>query len=289
MSESYRIHEQPELHEPVLVVMLQGWIDAGNAAASAMSILDAQLGARPVASFSPDLFIDHRARRPVLQLRDGVNIGLQWPEIVLKAGKDPGGRDALLLMGAEPDMNWHAFCDATVELAQRFQVTLMVGLGAYPIAVPHSRPSRLSVSASSDELARRTGYHRNSVDVPAGISAALETALAIAGVPAIGLWAQVPHYVAASPYPGSSAALLTGLSEVANVVTDTSDVDREAAELQNRLNELVTSNPEHVSMLQQLETAWDADRSQTSLTNGGPLPSGDELAAELERYLRDQS
>ncbi len=169
MTESYEVHEHPELHEPVLVVMLQGWIDAGNAAANAMTVLDSQLSARLIASFHPDKFIDHRARRPVLQIRDGVNVGLQWPEIVLKAGKDAEGRDALLLMGAEPDMNWHAFCDATVELAAQFEVSMMVGLGAYPIAVPHSRPSRLSVSASNEKLARRASYFRNSVDVPAGI------------------------------------------------------------------------------------------------------------------------
>jgi proteasome assembly chaperone (PAC2) family protein len=289
MTESYRIHERPELVDPVLVVMLQGWIDAGNAAAAAMTMLDAQLEARPVASFDPDQFIDHRARRPVLQLRDGINIGLVWPEIVLKAGRDRDGRDALLLLGAEPDMNWHAFCDATVALAKEFSVSMMVGLGAYPVAVPHSRPSRLSVSASTDDLARQSTYQRNSVDVPAGISAALEHALSTNGIPSVGLWAQIPHYIAASPYPGGSAALLAGLAKVASVTADTGPAEQEAVALRQRLDELVRSNPDHSAMLAQLEQAWDAEENQSALTDGSPLPSGDELAAELERFLREQS
>jgi proteasome assembly chaperone (PAC2) family protein len=289
MTESYEVHEHPELHEPVLVVMLQGWIDAGNAAANAMTVLDSQLSARLIASFHPDKFIDHRARRPVLQIRDGVNVGLQWPEIVLKAGKDAEGRDALLLMGAEPDMNWHAFCDATVELAAQFEVSMMVGLGAYPIAVPHSRPSRLSVSASNETLAQRASYFRNSVDVPAGISAALEEALAASGIPTIGLWAQIPHYISASPYPGGSVALLGGLADVANLATDCTSVEEEAATLRQWLDEKVTTNTEHVAMVRQLEEAWDAEIAPTpSLIDNGPLPSGDELAAELERFLREQ-
>lgn len=289
MTESFEVHEHPELHAPVLVVMLQGWIDAGNAAANAMTMLDSQLSARPVASFHPDKFIDHRARRPVLQIRDGVNIGLQWPEIVLKAGKDNEGRDALLLMGAEPDMNWHLFCDATVELAAQFDVSMMVGLGAYPIAVPHSRPSRLSVSASNEALAKRASNFRNSVDVPAGISAALEEALAASGIPTIGLWAQIPHYISASPYPAGAVALLGGLADLANIATDCTTIEQEASNLRDWLDEKVSSNPEHITMVQQLEAAWDSELTPApSLTDNGPLPSGDELAAELERFLREQ-
>jgi hypothetical protein len=281
-------HEQPDLDDPVLVVMLQGWIDAGAAAASAMTLLDAAVGARPIVTFDADTFIDFRARRPVMELRDGVNTGLVWPDISLRAGKDAAGQDVLLLLGFEPDAQWHLFCDTVVGLAVDLGVRMVVGLGAYPFASPHTRPSRLSITASTPELAASLPYLRSSVDVPAGVEAALERRFADAGVPAVGLWAQVPHYVANMAYPAASVTLLTGLHEVAGVVTDTSDLRDEAAAVRARLDELVAGNPEHVAMLRQMEAAHDEEAAAEPPIQPGDLPSGDELAAELERFLREQ-
>ncbi len=290
MTGAYELHEEPILDKPVLVTMLLGWIDAGAAGASAMSILENELAARPVATFDADTFIDYRARRPTLHLRDGVNTELVWPETRLLAGRDANGHDVLLLSGHEPDANWKRFADVASQLALDLGARMMVGLGAYPFATPHSRPSRLSMTAGSTEVAESLPYLRNSVDVPAGIEAVLERRLTEAGVPAVGLWAQVPHYVSNVPYPAASVALLDGLQDVAGVVVSAVSVRNEAVAHRARLDELVAASTDHMTMVRQLEAAYDAEAAEMPSTGEpfGPLPSGDELAAELERYLRDQ-
>jgi hypothetical protein len=287
----FELHERPDLDEPVLVVMLQGWIDAGIAAATAMAVLDTQLSARTIATFDPDTFIDYRARRPVMELRDGVNTRLVWPEVVLKYGRDTAGQDVLLLTGHEPDSQWRLFCRSMGELAVDLGARIVVGLGAYPFGTPHTRPSRLSITAATEEVSASLPYLRNSVDVPAGIEAALEETFARLQVPAVGLWAQVPHYVANMPYPPAAVSLLTGLHDTAGIVTDSTALVDESSTLRSRLDELVAANPEHVTMLHQLEAAFDASVDETpdvARTDLGPLPTGDELAAELERFLREQ-
>jgi PAC2 family len=283
------VHEQPELESPVLVTMLLGWIDAGAAAATAMTVLENELAARPVATFDSDTFIDYRARRPTMMLRDGVNTELVWPDTRLLAGRDSAGHDVLLLTGHEPDANWRLFVDKATGMAVDLGTRMMVGLGAYPFATPHSRRSRLSITANSAEVAGALPYLRNSLDVPAGIEAALERRFAEMSVPAVGLWAQVPHYVSNVPYPSASVALLEGLSEVAGVVTEGVALHNDAAAHRARLDDLVKQSEEHTAMVQQLETAYDAAAVEPSPTGLlGPLPTGDELAAELERFLRDQ-
>jgi hypothetical protein len=295
MSEPYEVLAEPELERPVLVVMLQGWIDAGVSAATAVGTLDKQLDTAEILRFDGDTFLDYRARRPLMELREGVNTGLVWPRIVLKHGKDRDGKDVLLLTGHEPDMAWLRFCDLVGSLAERYGVRLALGLGAYPFGSPHTRPSRVSITAGSEELAASLPYLRNSVDVPAGIEAALEVRFTELGIPAVGLWAQVPHYAANFPYPGATLSLLAALCDVAEVSLDLNRAMREADAHRVKLDELVRGSEEHLAMLRQMEEAYDAEAaSGASPAPGsgpvpdGPLPTGDEIAAELERYLRDQ-
>jgi PAC2 family len=289
MTEPVTVHEEPELENPVLVTMLVGWIDAGAAAATAMGVLEKELAARPIATFDPDTFIDYRARRPTMMLRDGVNTELVWPDARLLAGRDLAGHDVLLLTGHEPDANWRLFVDRATGMAVDLGTKMMIGLGAYPFATPHSRPSRLSITANTAEVAASLPYMRNSLDVPAGIEAALERRFADLGVPAVGLWAQVPHYVSNVAYPGASVALLDGLTDVAGVVTEGVALHNDAVTHRTRLDELVKQSDEHTAMVRQLEEAYDATAEAAPPTGLlGPLPTGDELAAELERYLRDQ-
>ncbi|MGD9701375.1 MAG: proteasome assembly chaperone family protein [Acidimicrobiia bacterium] len=293
--------EQPELHDPVLVVMLQGWIDASGAALAAMAALESDTKARTIARFDRDTFIDYRARRPIMELRDGVNTRLVWPEIELKAGRDGDGKDVLLLTGHEPDAAWSRFADAACSLSAELGVRMMVGLGAYPFAAPHSRPARLSCTAPDEQLLATLDFVKSSVDVPAGVEAALEHAFHDRGIPSLGIWAQVPHYVSGMSYPAASAALITGLHDATGVTIDTSSLRSEALLQRTRLDELVAGNDEHRSMVRQLEQIYDAqqaadDTSSLHPSNHGPgapldageLPSVDELAAEVERYLRDQ-
>jgi proteasome assembly chaperone (PAC2) family protein len=285
----FELIERPDLDSPALVVILEGWIDAGLGATNALGSLLTSLDTNTVAVFDADELLDHRARRPVMHIVDGVNTGLTWPSIELRAASDNAGNDMLLLVGAEPDHSWQAFSRAVVDLALEFGARLTVGLGAYPAPVPHTRPAGIAIAAASPELATQVGTVRSTVDVPAGIQAAIERRSADFGVPAIGLWAQVPHYAATMPYPAASAALIDGLADVAGLSLDSSKLREEARSTRTRIDELIADNAEHQNMVRMLEQ--QADRSahdDQSLGRGGPLPSGEELAEELEQFLRDQ-
>lgn len=291
---AYRLHEPlPTLDRPVLVAMLTGWIDASGAAAAAVATLDQAIGARPLATFDGDLFIDYRARRPTMELREGVNERLVWPDIDLKVGRTATGDDVLVLTGPEPDAAWRGFAATVTDLAIELGVRMVVVLGAYPFATPHTRPSRLSSSSPSAELIASVPFLKNSVDVPAGMGAVLEHAFVAKGVPALGIWAQVPHYLGTMSHPAASVALLDGVERVAGVAIDRSALASEAEIQRIRVDQLIDANAEHRSMVQQLEQVFDA--SEPTGVDGGfqmpsaaDLPSGDDIAAEVERYLRDQ-
>lgn len=289
----YRLHEAlPALQSPVLVVMLTGWIDASGSAAAAMAALEAASGARPLATFNSDVFIDYRARRPTMELREGVNTRLEWPEIELKVGADSAGTDLLLLTGPEPDSAWRWFADVVTGLGAQLGTRMAVVFGAYPFAAPHTRDARLSCSSPSAELVASVPFLKNSVDVPAGMGAVLEHAFVDKGIPALGIWAQVPHYLGTMSYPAASAALLEGLAKVADVQVDTAALRAEAQIQRERIDQLVASNSEHRAMIEQLEAVYDQADQQTGTTDAplwaDSMPTADELGAEVERFLRDQ-
>ena len=281
--------ERPDLDAPVLVLALDGWIDAGLGAANARAALLAALSPSTIAVFDSDQLLDHRARRPTMHLVDGVVTGLTWPSVELQAASDARGNDLLLLVGSEPDHAWRAFTRSVVDLAMEFGARLVVGLGAYPAPVPHTRPTQLAVTAGDAALAALGGV-RATIDVPAGVQAAIERRATEVGLPAIGLWAQVPHYVAAMPYPAASVALLEGLATVAGLDVESGALLDEVEATRHRIDSLIGQNDDHVQMVRQLEAATDSERSDDTSTglNAEALPSGDELAAELERFLREQ-
>jgi hypothetical protein len=273
------------LRQPVLIVVLDGWIDAGLGAATAATALRS-LVSEPVATFDVDDLLDHRARRPSIRIADGLNSGLSWPDLQLLAGQDLDGNDVLLLAGAEPDHRWRAFADAVFELAGGFGVRLAVGLGAFPAPVPHTRPCRLAATATSAELAHQVGFVAGTLEVPAGAQGVLERRFGDSGVPAVGLWARVPHYAAAMPYPEASAVLLDGLETVAGLRFDSGELHKAAKDATERIDALVANNAEHLELVRRLEAAVDAETAQGS--GEGDLPSGDEIAAEVERFLRGE-
>jgi hypothetical protein len=285
----YELHEAlPELHEPVLVGMMTGWIDASSAAATAMGVIDSACDMRPLATFDSDVFIDYRARRPTMELREGVNLRLDWPTIVLKVGRDAGGHDVLTLSGPEPDSAWRLFADAVTDLTISLGVRMAVFMGSYPFASPHTRPPRLSASSPTADVIEPFPFLKNSVDVPAGIAAVLEHRFTDKAVPSLGVWAQVPHYLGTMSYPAATAALLEGLTTVTGLIVDAEDVRAEAAQQRQRVDQLVAANDEHLAMVRQLEAIYDASASSAIGTGMGQqeIPSGDELAAEIERFLR---
>lgn len=287
MSELFTIHSWPTLRRPVMVVVLEGWIDAGLAAGNAAVALRASMEQQLLASFDSDELIDHRARRPLLRIVDGVDTELRWPEIRLEAASNPKGRSVLLLTGPEPDMRWHRFSAELVQLVSRLGVELVVGLGAFPAPVPHTRPVRLAGTATDPELAGRIGILPGGLEVPAGMQGALEHAFGQAGLPSLGIWARVPHYASAMPYPAASAALLDELCRVADIEVDTTELHSAAAETSEQIATLIAGSEEHAAMIRQLEAAHDSE-ADASATEFGNLPSGDEIAAELERFLRGE-
>jgi len=277
----------PEFNEPVLVFCLEGWIDAGLGASTAMSNLLETIPTEVLATFDTEYFIDQRARRPLARIVDGVTTELTWPEIQLRYGHDGDGADIIFLVGPEPDFHWSDFIDVVTDAAGRFDVRMVVGLGAFPAPTPHTRPVRVIGTAPATSLAllQVVGTVSGELEVPAGISSALELGFSEVDVDIVTLWARVPHYVAAMPYPQASAALIDGLARVAGLTLDATHLRASAEEARQRVDELVTNNPEHSTMVKRLEAAAD-ETEGTSL--GEELPSGDELAAELERFLRGE-
>jgi predicted ATP-grasp superfamily ATP-dependent carboligase len=285
----YELIEQPDLEDPLLVLALDGWIDARLAAAGAAEVLCDQLDTVTVARFSTDELLDYRARRPIAHLVDGVMRGLTWPSLELRAATDESGNELLLLVGAEPDRLWHQFTDEVVTLALDFGVRMCVGLGAYPFAAPHTKAPRIACTASTVGLAD-LGFLRASLDFPAGVQAAVEQGCDERGVPSLGLWAQIPHYVPATmPFPAGSLALVEALARVGELSLPVGDLPSAAVATRQRLDELIAQNPEHLAMLRQLEEAWDqAEPTADTPFAASDLPSGDELITELEEFLRDQ-
>ena len=283
MTSLYSMVERPDVESPVLIMVLKGWIDAGLGADGAAEVIRDQLEPRTVARFDADALLDWRARRPTMRLVDGVNAQVSWEETELSWAKDGLGHDVLLLLGNEPDHAWLAFSEQVVDLAEDLGTRLVLGLGAYPTPVPHTRPPLLAASASSDDLAH--GLLRNSVEVPSGVQGMIERRAALRGLPALGLWAQVPHYVSAMPYPAASLALLQGANRVTGLDLPLGNLPDLADASRQRIDELIAQNPEHRAMLEQLEAQAEQQASDTALQ----ATSGDELAAELERFLRDQS
>ncbi len=301
MTDHLFITDAPVLSDPVLLVMLSGWIDASGAAAAAMAAVQEECAAVSLVSFDDDMYIDYRARRPTLEIRDGESTRLVWASPELQYGRTPGGRDLLLLHGPEPDMAWHRFGATIGDLAERFGARRMVAFGAYPFTAPHTRPVVVSATSPSKDVLDALPFRTNSVDVPAGMAAALEQVMHERGIPSVGVWAQVPHYVAAMAYPAASVALLDGLAIVTGVTIEAEELRREALTHRERLDQLVAGNEEHQTMISQFEQLYDAAEADETdpvgtdpTAEGQPLAgelelrSGDELAGEIERFLRDR-
>lgn len=282
------IRAWPAAERPVMVICMEGWIDAGLAAGSAVTHLLNAMPHELVATFDSDELIDFRARRPTLRIVNGVDEELRWPQIRLHAATNRTGRTVLILSGPEPDMRWNRFCAEVVSLASRLGVELVVGLGAFPAPVPHTRPVRLVGTSKSAELAASVGFLPAGIEVPSGVQGALEVAFGDASIPAVGLWARVPHYVAAMPYPAASAALLDGLARMADIEIDTSSLQAAAQVTGQQIEQLIAGSEEHVALVRQLEQQHDAEMPTGTGVEFGNLPSGDEIAAELERFLRGE-
>jgi hypothetical protein len=273
---------------PVLIVVLDGWVDAGFGAATAVAAILSEMKTETFATFETDDLIDQRARRPRLRIDDGVRAGISWPEIQVLVGRDRMGSGVALLVGPEPDYRWRQFTGEVIKVARDLDVRLVVSLGAFPNATPHTRPIKLAATASDAELARKIGVVRGTIEVPAGLGEVIGEACVAAGIPSIGLWARVPHYVAAMPFAPAALALIEGLSSISGLVFGTDGLTRSAEEARRQVDELIAQSPDHEAMVRKMEEQLDTE-GEVLLDIEGDLPSGDEIASELERYLRGES
>jgi hypothetical protein len=280
----------PTLDDPVLIVMLSGWIDASGAASAAMEHLVESSNATVVVEFDPDTFMDFRARRPVMELREGVNTSIVWNTPQIKMGTDTAGTQFLMLTGPEPDTSWNLFARSVAGLAQQLGVTKTIGMGAYPFGAPHTRPVGLTATSPDPAIIERLTLSKNSLDVPAGIEPVIEHSLHTVGIASMCIWAQVPHYVASMAYPAATAALLEAVSMETGLSLDGSRFSHEAGVQRERLDQLVSNNPEHLEMLHKLEQSYDEIMAQSGSmpVTSMDIPTVDEIAAEVEQFLRDQ-
>jgi len=272
----YRLRRSlPDVTGASVVVALDGWVDAGSAATNAAATL-AQ-GGRIIASFDADSIFDYRARRPTLQIVHGRPRSLDWPELNLRATKI-GERDVLVLTGAEPDYRWHELSNDIVDLARKLGVAEWISLGAIPAAVPHTRPVPILGTESRSGLLKGGTLPgpEGILRVPAAAISIMDVAIAKAGIPAVGYFAQIPHYVS-GPYPQASIELLRALGRHLELEVDVANLPEEARLMRVRLDAAAAREDTTKTYVERLETLVDEAR----------LPSGDDLISEIERFLRE--
>jgi predicted ATP-grasp superfamily ATP-dependent carboligase len=270
-----------DLLRPVMIVALEGFVDAGAVAASAGAFLRHRWRSELVASFDRDALIDYRARRPTAVVDSGRLRRLEWPDLELFCAEVDGPQDAVLLLGPEPDMRWIEFGQEVVAACDTLGIEQVIGLGAYPAASPHTRPVRILKAGNegADHLFTDTptisGYTG-----PVGAGTALQDAFDTAGLPAVGLWAEVPHYISGSPNPAGALALVHLVAEQLQTVVDTTELEAAATHHFEQVTEAVADHPDAGEMITALELVYDQGGQEQE------LPTGEDIANEIERFLR---
>ncbi|MEA2686986.1 MAG: hypothetical protein QOE93_2181 [Actinomycetota bacterium] len=277
---------RPTLRRPVLLAAFEGWNDAGDAASSAVRYLRDRWQAEPFASIDPEDYFDFSSTRPHVRLTDELTREIAWPTNELSAASLPGtSRDVIVLLGTEPQLKWKTFARELVEVATSMGVELVVTLGALLADVAHTRPVRVTGTAADNELVQRLGLTRSTYEGPTGIVGVLHDAFSRADIPSASLWAAVPHYVAATPSPKASLALVERAARLLSTSLFTADLQLMAANYEREVSEVVDSDDDVAAYVRRLEDHADDPDESSSLE----LMSGDALADELERFLREQT
>jgi hypothetical protein len=270
-----RSSSEPGFAAPVILAAFDGWIDAAGAASGAAQLLWAD--GTVIATFENDVIFDYRSRRPVLDVVDGTLNDLTWPELAVRHARH-GGRDLLVLSGPEPDFRWRELREAVSGLAMRLGVVEWVSLGAIPAAVAHTRPVPVLATASAPGLLKEGEQQgpQGLLRVPSAALSVIEMAVSRAGIPSVGFYAQVPNYVA-GPYAAASIALLEHAGRHLGVDLPLGQLTKDAHTQRSNLDALVAAQPDARDYLERLEQM-----------SGAEIASGDELASEIERFLREQ-
>ncbi|MEA2346577.1 MAG: hypothetical protein QOG62_364 [Thermoleophilaceae bacterium] len=278
----------PQLRRPLLVYAFKGWNDAGEAASAAVNLLIANLQGRLVAQIDPEDFFDFTQVRPMIRLTEGMSRVVEWPDISVHVAEVPGAdRDLVLLQGPEPALRWRTFCEAVIEVSHALGVEMAVALGALLADVPHTRPTAITGLASDEELVDKMGLGGTNYEGPTGIVGVLHSALAGAKVPSVSLWASVPHYVAAaSPNPKAALELVRRLEGITGVAVDAGELEDAAVEYERQVNAAVASDPDVKAFVEKLEA--EADQFPGGTPEPRNLPSGDAIAKDFQKFLRQQ-
>jgi predicted ATP-grasp superfamily ATP-dependent carboligase len=274
------------LRAPALVCAFTGWNDAGDAASAALRFFGASLGATRFAQIDPEEFYDFQACRPRIQLVDGNTRELQWPSVEVYEARVPRApRDLVLLSGPEPSHRWRTFSRIVVDLAEALGTQMVVTLGALLADVPHSRPVAMTGLSSDQTLVERLGLAPTSYEGPTGIVGVLHAACQEAGMPSASLWASVPHYVAAAPNPKAALALVRKLESLVGVTVDAEELETASADYERQVSLAVQSDPDVQAFVERLEKAAAEEEEDVDPTE---LPSGDVIAREFQRFLRQR-
>ena len=287
MARELRIHERPtSLERPVLIGAFRGWNDGGQAATLAAGYLARLWGAKKFADIDPELFVDFQATRPMVSLEEGRTRKIEWPENTFYRARIPGAnRDAILLVGVEPNYRWRTFSEIVTDLARDLGVELAVTLGALVADVPHTRPSPVTGAATDPQLVDELGLQLSRYEGPTGIVGVLLDSFRRVGIPSVSLWAAVPHYVQLAPSPPAAKALCERLAGVLATDIDVTELTEASEEYVEQVSQAVATDTETAGYVEELERRTD---SLDWLEETDDLVSGDALAAEITRFLRDR-
>jgi proteasome assembly chaperone (PAC2) family protein len=276
--------EVPELRSPILVAAFGGWNDAASAATAALEAVALGLDAELLGRLDPEEFYDFQVNRPMIRLADGQAREIDWPASTLVAASPNGAeRDLVLFSGIEPNLRWRTFSDSILDAAERLGVEMVVTLGALLADVAHSRPVPITGLASDPELVDELGLSRSSYEGPTGIVGVLHDACRRRKIPSASLWAAVPHYVAAVPNPKAALALLRRLEGLTGIAVDATELEEAVEPYEEQVSRAVAANPE----IEELVTRLEEEQEET-FEEGGEVPSGDSIAREFQRFLRQQ-
>jgi proteasome assembly chaperone (PAC2) family protein len=283
MSEELRIDRRPELRRPGLVCAFRGWNDGGQGASLAGGYLARAWGASKFAEIDPERFFDFQATRPHISFAEENRRQIDWPENALFAAAMPqASRDVVLLLGTEPNLRWRSFCGLVTGFAADLGVELVVTLGSLLADVPHTRPAPVTGNATDPDLIRRLGLQPSRYEGPTGIVGALHDSCRAASIPSLSLWAAVPHYVSMTPSPRAAKALCDRLATLLEMPLDTSELEEASEAYMQQVSEAVAADAETAAYVDELEQRVD------QLIDESDLPSGETLAAELTRFLRER-
>jgi proteasome assembly chaperone (PAC2) family protein len=281
-------HEHGPLRDPILVCAFKGWNDAGESASAAVQFLCESFDAEPLADIDPDDFYDFTAVRPTVRLVEGRSRAIDWPANSFHAARVPGAdRDLIMLNGVEPSLHWKAYCGAVLEVVRETGTGMVATLGALLADVPHSRPVGITGLASTDGLVERLGFERTSYEGPTGIVGVLHATCANAGLDCVSLWAPVPHYVAATPNPKAALGLVRGFEGIAGIAVDATALETASEDYDRQVTAAVATDPDVKAFVERLEEMAD-ELSEEEGPSEEQLPSGDVIAREFQRFLRQR-